>query len=503
VEKEKPEAPAAVPQETIPLARALEVGTELSYEVEIRFRRAPETDDGRRVRERMSQRAVVVDTDEGAGTALLGERFRTTTHRKTEGTESVHLGKTLRVYRVNRQGRSVPRRYTGTANVPGVDGLLREIGEAWLPGAEVPEGEVQVGRTWTTDEVFLPLVPALPGAKTESTLTGTCEMEGRTCARIRSRFTAGEAGGKDSFAAKVEGTREAFFDIERGVFLKVTARVVVTREFLSETEITAEANLRSVRAVPEDEWKRFAKLTRQVESLVAKVEKGQVGEALGGLHEMLAGDLTRDEKSRLLSIRDRMAEVAISGGGHRHPEAEEGLGEEERAFHRAANAAGAGQWERAATGYRTLVEKHPDHELAPAAMAALALIYEEGLQEGDAAGLRKQLVALRDKRAADAEGKPEHPVELYRLAVACADAGLVDRAIGAYRKVAESESPKLSESVRVLAPFRLAELLEGKGRRDEALEWYRVVITIKIREKYSVMLRALARKKIADLGGKP
>ncbi|MHC4605357.1 MAG: tetratricopeptide repeat protein [Planctomycetota bacterium] len=173
-------------------------------------------------------------------------------------------------------------------------------------------------------------------------------------------------------------------------------------------------------------------------------------------------------------------------------------------FGDAAAAAGRNQWKLAVEKFEAFLEKHPNHMLTPLALSEAALICASVLDDAaKAAELRAKLVEFRAAKAAAAEGKPGHVLELYKLAVAQAEAGQNEEAVETYRMVYDSEADELPDLHRMLAAHRAGGLLAKLGRKGEAIDAYDRAVQMAAKNRYTRKLKKMAWDAMEALKKKP
>jgi len=96
----------------------------------------------------------------------------------------------------------------------------------------------------------------------------------------------------------------------------------------------------------------------------------------------------------------------------------------------------------------------------------------------------------------DAEGSD---LDAYKRAGVAARAGESEKAMELYRAFLASGDVDSTDVMRVLAQYRVARLLEEQGRRDEALDAYRVLLKMDCNDDYAAELRKKAREKTGEL----
>ena len=407
--------------------------------------------------------------------------------------------------RLDRFGRVVPRKKAGKKDEDprgAVSAMfLKQLeGNSFL-GGTLSDKPVDVGSKWSSD-AGVPLMGAEMPCSQEAELKEFKTINGRRCAVIALKFSSAKDAKGPLGRMEISGDGSYVFDIERGIGVATTSKLKI--QFRAgggeaNMELDLSGRLTSARQLPPDEAARSIKAIEALDSAVALLYEDKTDEALGVLEKVRPTLTEEDWKKGLdqsIKLVKQMKQFA-SGTAPNRGDDEEKLDDAGGLMKDADGAAAAGRWQDAVEKYTRLADKHPDHKVAPQALAAAAAICEKHLKDKEkAAALRARLIATQEEAGKDAD-----PLKLYKLAGTYANAGKLDKAIDAYRKVAASPAKDLPPRTRVLAQYRAAGLLARQGKTQEAVAAYRAVDGIKADDDYSKRIKQAALKKAGALAG--
>ena len=460
-----------------------------------------------------SYRAGVVDVDTDTGMMLIGYvgtvKITTKTSDAEGPTSLTRDERKVGVIRIDRTGRPAQReiKVQGPARDI-IKTLLQPLGQLRLNGLYLPTRPVKVGDSWESP-LGLSVARAPLACKTFSTLAETRKVEGVNCAIIKSRIQAAESDDKLPSPVVLNGDVEGTFDIDRGMFVTLTANMRLQVQAPGRKNVytsKAQSTLQSLRQLPARELAEYAKRIRPLDAAIGNLYDGETQKAVTVL-ERLATAETRDDWKpgieKILGVAKQIKQL-----GARSQPAGTGIRDfdyvpanrADKLFLDAEGAADEGEWKKAAETYMAFVREFPRHRLVSSALADAGRIYSEKLK--DATGLaevKKTLLILVEKALA---AKAGDPFEMYKLAYACQRLEEPATAVRLYLKFATAGSDSIQPRLRILAQFRSAGLLAKLGRKKEALAAYRAVETIPAdpKDDYVKQIKASAKEKAAELG---
>ncbi len=497
-------------QEAVKLEYKLKPGTELRYKTEGTLTQklsTPQGDIEGGATITATSRLIVAEVDPETGIMLIGEltSFNMDIKMTTPQGEQTRTQKQIqaKAFRVDSTGKAVEREAAANEEEGRPRQLLQlmrnQLDKKTLDHTPLPTAAIVLGQEWKS-ELGLPLMGSSVPCKAVTTLSEIKDVEGARCALIKSELSTAETAGLGMPNMDISGQAEMLFDIERGMSLEKNTRLTMKPDAPGiEGEMTMETvdKLESVRVMPEDEAARFAELIRGLDSALTELHKNEIDKAIEHLDKLRTSAVEEDWKKGLeqtLTMAKQMRQFAAGPAGFAPGEEEKELGPADKLMKAAETAAKSGNWKEAASKYAELAEKHPDHELVPMALSEAASIYEQKLNDRKAAAeIRRKLIAMQEEKAAS------DPMQTYRLAKSYADAGDLEKAVEAYRRVAASDSKDVPARTRMLAQYRAAGLLEKMGRAEEALKAYRAMENIAADDDYSKKIKENARKKAAEL----
>jgi hypothetical protein len=495
-------------QETVKLEYKLQPGTELIYRVSgtIKMSSAAAKAEGATEGTMTgSIRFVVADVDAASGVMLIGQLPQITLATKA-GTPQASQSQTLSdvsACRMDRSGNLVPQKSKDEEKSQGFLRLLlmqSHFSPRPLDPATLPAGAVAVGAVWEgATDAPVPGYPLPLASKVTSTLAEIRNVDGHRCALIKSKLSSSSKKLFGVLDVELNGDVETLFDLDGGFSRSGNSKLNLKASQPGQPpqDITFEmaVQLDSVKELPPEAAGREAGVIRVLDAAIASLFAGEYDKATGALENLKPADVPDAWKAginKAITTVKQIAQIAKGGGMQIQQEADPA----EELYSEADRAATEQKWADAVAKYKQLAEKYPEHPLASSALARAAAISETKLNDKSAAdALRAQAVALQEKRAAAGD-----PVQLYKLAATCAEAGDLEKAVATYRKFLAAESATVPANLRLMAQYRIAGLLEKQGKTAEAVEAYKAAAAMPGDDEYSMKIKSAAQTKAAGLG---
>jgi hypothetical protein len=498
-------ASCAIAQETVKLEYKLQPGTELIYKVSgtIKMSSAAAKAEGATEGTMTGPvRFVVADVDAASGVMLIGQLPQITLALKA-GTPQGGRSETLRdvsVCRMDRSGNPVPRKSKGEEKSQGLlPLLLMQFDPRPLDPVPLPAGAVAVGAVWEgATDAAVPGYPLSVPSKVTSTLAEIKSVDGHRCALIKSKLSPSGKKLGGIVDVEVNGDVETLFDLDGGFYRSGSSKLILKASQPGQEPevITFETavQLDSVKELPPEAAAREAGVIRVLDAAITDAFAGEYDRAADALENLKPAEVPDAWKAGVNKTITTVKQIAeIAKGGVQMAQEADPAGE---LYSEADRAATEQKWADAVAKYKQLAEKYPEHPLASSALARAAAISETKLNDKSAAdALRAQAVALQEKRAAAGD-----PVQLYKLAATCAEAGDLEKAVATYRKFLAAESDAVPANLRLMAQYRIAGLLEKQGKTAEAVEAYKAAAAMPGDDEYSMKIKSAAQKKAEALG---